>query len=260
MSADPDARRGSGEKTPLFLAVGYEHGDRRIAELLLDRGADVHARDAYGRTPLHDAASGRDEASLALLLDRGADANLQDKRGETPLHVAARRGEESHIRVLLRGGADIDARDVVGRTPLHYAAGHGRLDETTYLVGRGADVSIRDQNGQTSLDHMRANGIADIRGAARRESFERLLAGFMTVKVVEARPDSLVVQVESLHSIYPEAEWRAQERGTFTVPCAPFRDVHAPGDLIRCQKGLSLALDEAWSHAHKRDIDIEQER
>ncbi|HMB03106.1 MAG TPA: hypothetical protein VKP69_05110 [Isosphaeraceae bacterium] len=44
------------------------------------------------------------------------------------------------------------------------------------------------------------------------------------------------------------------------IPCGVFRERPAPGNLVRCEKGLSLDLDEAWSNARKRDIGIEHER
>ena len=41
----------------------------------------------------------------------------------------------------------------------------------------------------------------------------------MTAEVVEARPDSLIVRVETIHSTYPAAERLAKQCGTLTVPC-----------------------------------------
>jgi hypothetical protein len=86
---------------------------------------------------------------------------------------------------------------------------------------------------------------------------ERLLGGFMTARIVEARPDSLIVRVESLHSKYPEAQRRASERGMLTIPCALLHEVPEPGDVVRCRKGLSPALDEAWRAARRRELGIE---
>ena len=53
----------------------------------------------------------------------------------------------------------------------------------------------------------------------------------------------------------------ATERGTLTVPCGVFRHAPAVGDLVRCQKGLSPGLDEAWSEfRRKAELGIERER
>ena len=45
-----------------------------------------------------------------------------------------------------------------------------------------------------------------------------------------------------------------------TVPCGLLRDVPEPGEILRCRKGLSQALDEAWREARRRELGIEPER
>jgi hypothetical protein len=97
-------------------------------------------------------------------------------------------------------------------------------------------------------------------GDEQRELLERLLGGFMTVRVVEARLDSLVVEVESVHSRYPVALRQARERGTLAVPCGVFPEVPEPGDVIRCRKGLTQALDDVWRQVRRRELGIELER
>ena len=54
-----------------------------VIALLLDSGADIHARDYdTGWTPLHWAARYNGEPSvIALLLDRGADSDARDELG-----------------------------------------------------------------------------------------------------------------------------------------------------------------------------------
>ncbi len=189
----------------------------------------------------------KDPAIAEVLLERGANVRVRDLAGQTPLHAAAAFGTETHLRVLLGGGAEIDARDAAGETPLHFAAGLGRVKATTFLVSRGADVSIRDHQGRTPLNRVLTHLPED----NQRELLERLLGGFVTAKVVEARSDSLILRVETFHSKYPEAERQAKERGNLTVPCGLLRDVPEPGEIIRCRKGLSQALDEAWRDAQE---------
>ena len=149
-------------------------------------------------------------------------------------------------------GAEIDARDAAGETPLHFAAGLGRVKATTFLVSRGADVSIRDHQGRTPLNRVLTH--------LPEDNQQRLLGGFVTAKVVEARSDSLILRVETFHSKYPEAERQAKERGNLTVPCGLLRDVPEPGEIIRCRKGLSQGLDDAWREARRRDLGIEPAR
>ncbi|MCY4048119.1 MAG: ankyrin repeat domain-containing protein [Hyphomicrobiales bacterium] len=53
--------------------------------LLLDRGANIEARDKSEWTPLHHAADhGKAPAVMELLLDRGADGAARDNEDRTP--------------------------------------------------------------------------------------------------------------------------------------------------------------------------------
>jgi hypothetical protein len=195
-------------------------------------------------------------ANAGFLLAYGADIRVRDAVGMTPLHSAALYGDEATIGLLIDFGAEINARDASGWTPLHSAARLGRVEEATVLVRRGADVSIRDDNGRTPLDVMLENSLL----GELREPLQRLLGGFMTVRVVETRPDSLVVRVEGCHSKYPDAQWEAKEQGAITVPSGLLPEVPEVGDLIECPKGLSPTLDRVWRDARSKDLGIERVR
>lgn len=92
--ADPNERHFRDGKTPLHWAAMIRHTD--VARLLIERGADVNAREANGKTPLLQACTCRGKAHgvrrdmLELLLDSGADVNARDRRGHTALHYTER--------------------------------------------------------------------------------------------------------------------------------------------------------------------------
>ena len=78
-----------------------------VSRLLQHGGADIHAVDRGGRTPLHYAAKrGRDDL-VRLLINKGADIHVQDNYGYTPLQLASPRRNKNRnvIRLLSSLGA-----------------------------------------------------------------------------------------------------------------------------------------------------------
>jgi len=175
--ADVNARDEDGV-TPLHYAAYYGFLD--AARLLLDRGADVNARDEFGGTPLHYAAGSGHVNVVRLLLDRGADVNARDEDGVTPLHYAAYYGFLDAARLLLDRGADVNARAKYGVTPLYLAAREGHVDVARLLLERGADAGARDDKGRTPLDRAREKGHVEV--ARVIEEYGRGKAGAREVK------------------------------------------------------------------------------
>ena len=56
--------------------------------------------DNYGQTPLSWAARDGHEAIVKLLLEKGADIKAKDNNGQTPLSWAAEKGHEAVVKLL----------------------------------------------------------------------------------------------------------------------------------------------------------------
>src|SRR6185503_4859744 len=94
--ADCDAARNHRRSQPLHYASdGYLESASwdakrqvRTIEVLLKAGANIHARDKNGATPLHRAVRTRCADAVKFLLNSGGDVRLQNKPGSTPFHLA----------------------------------------------------------------------------------------------------------------------------------------------------------------------------
>jgi ankyrin repeat protein len=62
-------------------------------------------------------------ATAEVLLDAGADVNARDARGRSALHAAAAQGYNDVVKYLVERGADLDAADNDGLKPVDAAAG-----------------------------------------------------------------------------------------------------------------------------------------
>lgn len=179
-----------------LLAAAHK-GDVARARLLLAGGADVNARDAYGRTAVHVAtfahqrellrllaqegaalqllerdrydavtiaAVAGDEHTLRLLLALGASAALTTSRYDgTALIAAAHLGHDGVVRQLIAAGAPLDHVNNLHWTALIEAIvlgdGGARHQEVVRaLLGAGASTQLGDREGNTPLALARARG------------------------------------------------------------------------------------------------------
>jgi ankyrin repeat protein len=81
-----------------------------------------------------------DPATLKVLLDRGADVNAKDGNGRTALMWAAYSdlAPVEVVRMLIGHGADVNTRNPLGESPLAFAVARGHTPVVDLLAGAGA--------------------------------------------------------------------------------------------------------------------------
>jgi uncharacterized protein len=161
--------------TPIQVAA--MNGNAVILRRLLDAGADVNTATPGGETALMTAAGKAD--AVTLLLDRGANVNAKDAvRSQTALMWAVTENHPDIVKLLVARGADVKAQTTIntpkgeyvparaggasgngiirqralptkdgGMSPLLFAVRDGNVAMTRLLLELGADIN------QTSGNH-----------------------------------------------------------------------------------------------------------
>ena len=185
--------------TGLFAAAS--RGDTAQIAQLLAQGADVKARDSYGRTPLHVAAYARQQDAQRTLAKAGADPNaLESDRYDiitiaavaddpvtlrtaleiggnprnvtsrydgTALIAAAHLGHDEVVRILIKAGAPLDHVNNLHWTALieSIVLGNGgprHVATLKALVEAGASTALTDRGGSTPLALAKGRGYGEM--------------------------------------------------------------------------------------------------
>ena len=116
-----DIRETSHNMTPLHIAASRAGIENMVQ--LIKHGADIEARDNYGRTALYFAAQSVNPDIVKYLISRGADVNARANDGLTPLHLVGVTPLGANMEAaadLIRHDAKLDAEDNQVRTPRQY--------------------------------------------------------------------------------------------------------------------------------------------
>lgn len=132
------------------LTTAIKYKNREMAELLINKGADVNAVNIEGRTPLINAARSGVKEIVELLINNGADVNAVDIYGTTPLMEAARWANKEIAELLIKAGDNINAVDTYGNTALILAAWNGK-NIAKLLIDAGANIDVIGHFGRTAL-------------------------------------------------------------------------------------------------------------
>mmetsp|Transcript_2013 Transcript_2013/g.3280 ORF Transcript_2013/g.3280 Transcript_2013/m.3280 type:complete len:448 (+) Transcript_2013:140-1483(+) len=154
--------------------VATNSNDLKLVQLLLCHDADVNARDANERAPIHQAVGSRRRDIVMLLLETNADLNAGCKAigmGNNVLHQAVMQGDARMIQAVLDAGTagamnggnnssdrlDVNHLGRDGWTPLGLAVRSNNSTAVKLLLDGGADKTVVMTNGRTALDLAKIN-------------------------------------------------------------------------------------------------------
>lgn len=148
--ADCHAAHNHRDSQPLhYAADGYLESASweakrqvRMIEVLLKAGAEIHAPDKNGATPLHRAVRTRCADAVKALLNAGSDATLQNKPGSTPFHLA--------VQNTGRGGSGADKAKAAQREII------------SAFLEHGIKPTIKDGKGKTVLEWAKSEWIREM--------------------------------------------------------------------------------------------------
>jgi len=148
----------SPRKTKRSLPEEAECGSVDGIKCWLREGADINAPDAYGYTPLMNAAMLGRLKVVKALIQLGADVQRKGQFGYTALHAAAQGGHLEVVQALVKYGASVNCKNDDGDIPLILAVRGTHAEIIDYLLKAGSDIHQHGWLGQSAVHTAIANG------------------------------------------------------------------------------------------------------
>lgn len=128
-----------------------------IAQLFINYGSNVNAKNKDGKTPLHIICelpiNDHTEKIIKLLINSGANVNSIDIRGNTVLHELAQHNNNSELISYISSlDAIVNNKNNDGDIALHIAIQKENSDMMMHLLNHGAKLYIRNNNNISSLN------------------------------------------------------------------------------------------------------------
>ena len=120
--------------------------------------------NCYGHHLLHLASAAGDLKVAQTLIDKGADVNAQldvddvEKKNKTPLHLAVNHSHLEVCQLLIQNEAKIDALDAKQNLPLHLAK---KKEIIELLIAKGSDLNLENADGNTPMKLAFQRGFGD---------------------------------------------------------------------------------------------------
>ena len=151
--ADVDLEDANGQTAlPQLSAYGW---DTANLDLLVRFGANIEATDRFGNTPLLCAVREDNHLMVSGLLERGANIKARNLNGWTCLSQALIFDSHNSLRILLDNTSlRYNAKSDNGWTLLHVAAMHADIESLYILMSKQLyelDTAEKDVNGWTAM-------------------------------------------------------------------------------------------------------------
>ena len=145
-----DMTSNTPNTTSLILAC--QNGHTKIAQRLINDGANIETKGNGGRRALAWAAVEERPQIIKLLIKAGADVNAKNKLGETALMEVSRLGNVKIVKLLLDRNADLNDVANDGRAALFFATEENDVEIVDLLLRRGARADHANTVGERALD------------------------------------------------------------------------------------------------------------
>ncbi len=228
------SQKSTRESTPLHRAVlvALWNPERMWAvRMLLESGADVNARNMFGKTPLHHAVgvrAKRDTSDLAqVLIEAGADVNAITDKGESAMNMtkeprvrrvlATAGGRNAPKKPKTKSGLGALAAGLFGAVA---ATGAGLNEDEALAVGQDAADTVLTGTPtvnatSAAVDRTRAREEAVLRDAALAEATATATARAVSDELVNQRLLELGLdphQFDDQHTIRQKLRERDEAR------------------------------------------------
>ncbi len=142
---------GKADNFQLDLASASARGDTKRVKALIKKGASLNRTDTrgYAYTPLHQACKNGKLGVAQILIEKGADINVRESNGKTPLYLACEKGHTQLVSLLIDYQADLNIADKFKILPLLVSFFNQRTLTTELLKNKGAKFFAPDDKEET---------------------------------------------------------------------------------------------------------------
>lgn len=143
-----------------FLEAVKKKEGQTVEDALNEPGSTIiNTRDVTsGETALHIVTQRRDLVWMRYLIQKGANVNARDGKGVTSLQLATNLGFLEGVELLVAHNADLDESNDAGETPLISAVHRRDIPLVRALLKGGADPDRADNSGRSARDYARLMG------------------------------------------------------------------------------------------------------